>query len=50
MHVLITDHSVESVLGTFLSALFIINYILMKLHGIQQYQYPGNFISKDRQL
>ena len=27
-----------------------INYVAMKLHCIQQYQYPGNFISKDRQL
>lgn len=33
-----------------LSVLFFINYIPMKLHYIQQYQYPGNFISKDRQL
>lgn len=33
-----------------LSVLFSINYIPMKLHYIQQYQYPGNFISKDRQL
>lgn len=32
------------------SALSSINYIPMKLHCIQQYQYPGNFISKDRQL
>lgn len=27
-----------------------INYIPMKLRHIQQYQYPGNFISMDRQL
>lgn len=50
LHVLITGHSVEIVLGAFCQRCSLINYIPMKLHCIQQYQYPGNFISKDRQL
>lgn len=49
-NVCVNDCSVKNCFQGILSVPFSINCIPMKQYCIQQYQYPGNFISKDRQL